>query len=127
MTDTRFAHHRLDAYHVALRLFVGVEELASGFPRGYADLRDQVRRSAAATVRHIAEGANRAHAADKAGRFLVAKGEVGECEACLTMAAMLKLGNLETVDQLRNDADRIAAMLTELVKRERRRTNPVRA
>ena len=57
-TASGFAHQRLDAYHVALELFAGVEDLASRFPRGHRDLRDQLRRAAAATVRHIAEGAN---------------------------------------------------------------------
>jgi four helix bundle protein len=120
-TASGFAHQRLDAYHVALELFTGVEDLASRFPRGHRDLRDQLRRAAAATVRHIAEGANRAHAADKAARFLIAKGEVGECDACLEMAAILKLGGPGALASLRLNADRVAAMLTGLVRRERRR------
>ena len=109
---------------MALELFAGVEDLASRFPRGQRDLRDQVRRAAAATVRHIAEGANRAHAADKAARFLVAKGEVGECDACLGMAAVLKLGPPDALASLRLSADRVAAMLTGLIRRERRRVEP---
>ena len=123
MTQSRFAHQRLDAYQLALRLFVGVERLCAGLPRGYADLRDQMRRSAAATVRHIAEGANRAHAADKAARFLVAKGEVGECDACLEMASALGLGSRLDISGLRSDANRIAAMLTGLARRERHRAS----
>ena len=54
-----FAHQRLDAYRVAVQLFRQIEEVTARFPRGHADLKDQMRRSAAATVRHIAEGANR--------------------------------------------------------------------
>ena len=119
--SARFGHQRLDAYHVAMHLFAGVEQLTSELPRGYADLRDQLRRAAAATVRHIAEGANRAHPADKASRFLIAKGEVGECEACLEMVAVLGLGSAGTLADLRTQADRVAAMLTGLVRRERGR------
>ena len=119
MTTSRFAHHRLDAYRVALDLFRGVETIAARFPRGHSDLRDQLRRSAAATVRHIAEGANRLHAADKAARFTVAKGEVGECDAVLEMAAILGLAPRPAVDRLRGFSDRVAAMLTGLVRRER--------
>jgi len=96
----------------------------SGLRRGYRDLRDQLRRAAAATVRHIAEGANRAHPADKAARFLVAKGEVGECDACLEMATILKLGGPDLLANLRLSADRVAAMPSGLVRRERRRTEP---
>ena len=69
----------------------------------------------------MAEGANRAHPADKAARFLVAKGEVGECDACLEMAAILGHGCPCALANLRLSADRIAAMLTGLVRRERRR------
>jgi four helix bundle protein len=120
-TASGFAHQRLDAYQVALELFARVEDLTSRFPRGHRDLRDQLRRAAAATVRHIAEGANRAHPADKAARFLIAKGEVGECDACLQMAEILKLGSPDALASLRSSADRVAAMLTGLVRRERHR------
>jgi len=122
--QSRFAHQRLDAYHVALRLFASVEEITAQFPRGHSDLRDQLRRAAGSTVRNIAEGANRAHPADKATRFLVAKGEVGECDACLEMASILELGSLDVLADLRLDADRVAAMLTGLARRERRRAEP---
>ena len=107
MTTSRFAHHRLDAYRVALDLFRGVEAIAARFPRGHADLRDQLRRSAAATVRHVAEGANRYHAADKAARFTVAKGEVGECDAVLEMARILGLAPRPVIDQLREQVQNV--------------------
>jgi hypothetical protein len=68
-------HQRLDAYRVAIDLFRGVEAVASRFPRGYADMKDQLRRATGAIVRNIAEGANRFHPADKMARFLVARGE----------------------------------------------------
>jgi len=95
-----------------------VEGFAHAMPRGFADLKDQLRRSAAATVRHIAEGAHRIHPRDKAARFVVAKGEVGECDAALAMAAV---AGLPRQDDLRKLADRIAAMLTGLIRRERAR------
>jgi len=117
----RFAHQRLDAYRVALELFRGVEGLAAGFSTGFAGLKDQLRRATAATVRNIAEGANRSHPRDKAARFLVARGEVGECNASLEMAALLGLGSLARIASLRGLADRVAAMLTGLVRRERGR------
>jgi len=72
-------------------------------------------------VRNIAEGANREHPADKATRFVVAKGEVGDCDACLEMASIVGLGCPEILADLRTDADRVAAMLTGLAQRERRR------
>ena len=68
---TRFSHERLDAYRVALRLVKDVEDLAREFPQGHTDNRDQVRRAAGATLRHIAEAAGRTHARDKAAHSLL--------------------------------------------------------
>ena len=119
MTQTnRFVHHRLDAYRVALELYRGVEEFASRLPRGHADLKDQVRRAAAATVRHIAEGANRMHPRDKAARFMLARAECGECDAVLEMAQVV---GLRLPIRLRQLSDRVAAMLLGLVRREQNR------
>jgi len=120
-TSERFAHRRLDAYHVALELFEGVEQLAASFPSGYADLKDQLRRSAAATVRHIAEGANRVLPRDKAARFSIARGEVGECDAALDMARIARLASRDRLGPLQARADRVAAMLHGLIRRENAR------
>jgi four helix bundle protein len=117
----RFVHHRLDAYRVALELFRGVEELVAGFSAGHADLKDQVRRAAAATVRHIAEGANRIHPRDKAARFMLARAECGECDAALEMAGVVGLAAPNRLHRLRGLADRVAAMLLGLIRRERGR------
>ena len=115
----RLAHHRLHVYHAALELFVGVEEFARSIPRGFADLKDQVRRASASAVLNIAEGANRSHPRDKAARFTVARGEVGECDAALEMAGLVGIGTPDQVARLRQLADRTAAMLTGLIRRQR--------
>ena len=79
-SHARFAHQRLDAYHLALELLSGVEALAARLPRGHAELKDQLRRAVGATVRNIAEGANRFHPKDKSARFIIARAECGECQ-----------------------------------------------
>jgi four helix bundle protein len=125
MTDSRFcsrfAHERLDAYRVALELFLGVEQMV--LPKGHADLRDQLRRATAATVRHIAEAANRTHPRDKAARFIVAQGECGECAAVLEMAEALRLAPVARLQGLRQLAGRVGAMLTGLIRRQRARAD----
>ncbi|MHC4959880.1 MAG: four helix bundle protein [Planctomycetota bacterium] len=118
---TRFAHQRLDVYHVAMQLRNGVESLARTFPRGHADLKDQMRRAASSVVRHIAEGANRIHPRDKAARFNIAQGECGECDAALDMAQHDGLGESEQIIELRNLADRVGAMLCGLMRRQMQR------
>jgi four helix bundle protein len=115
-TTSRFPHQRLVAYRVAMDLFLDVERLAAGLPRGHAELKDQVRRAAGAAVRNIAEGANRVHPRDKAARFIVALGEVGECEAALEMAQLLELAPWSKVDRMRRTANRVAALVHGLVR-----------
>jgi four helix bundle protein len=119
--ESAFAHQRLDAFEAATELTVGVERLAAGLRRGHADLKDQVRRAASATMRNIAEGANRWAPRDKAARFVIARGECGECDAALELLARLGLAQPGDVRRLRQLADRIAAMLTGLVHRQARR------
>ncbi|MDJ0521866.1 MAG: four helix bundle protein [Planctomycetota bacterium] len=118
-STTDFAHQRLDAFHAAMELTVGVERLSADLPRGHADLKDQVRRAASATMRNITEGANRWAARDKAARFVIARGECGECDAALEMIERLDMAAGHDVDALRRLADRVGAMLTGLIKRHR--------
>ncbi len=123
-TTTRFAHERLDAYRVALELVSGIEKLVAQFPRGHADLKDQVRRAAGSVVRNIAEGANRWSAKDKASRFVIAHGECGECHASLAIAHAFGLISDAEFQSLATLADRVAAMLSGLTQREMRRGSP---
>jgi four helix bundle protein len=120
-TSTGFAHQRLDAFHVAMDLTVGVERLAAGLPKGHADLKDQVRRAASATMRNIAEAANRWSARDKIARFQIARGECGECDAALEVILLLRLAPARPVRELRRLADRAGAMLTALIRRQKMR------
>ena len=124
-TDAGFAHLRLDAFHVAMELTVRVEQLVSSFRSGHADLKDQVRRAASATMRNIAEGANRWTPRDKVARFVIARGECGECDATLEMILRLGLAEAAQVRQLRQLTDRVGAMLTSLIHVQgRRATEP---
>ena len=127
MTDSPingFPHHRLDAYRVAQDLSARCIALTKRMPRGFADLRDQARRSALATVRHIAEGASRTSPADKSARFTVARGEVAELDATLESALRSSLVDAPEAQRLRVLADRVGAMLTGLIRRERARRAP---
>lgn len=118
---TGFAHQRLDAFHLSMELTLGAERLAARLPRGHADLKDQGRRAAAATTRNITEGANRYGPRDKAARFAIARGECAECDCALQMVGGLGLARPDTVRDLRTLADRVGAMLTGLIGRERGR------
>ena len=119
--DHGFAHQRLDVYRVALELVQGVARLTRALPTGTAELKDQLMRSALATVRHLAEGANRVSPADRRARFTVARGEVAEADATLETLALLEFAPLAEVGTLRDAAHRVGAMLGGLIRRETQR------
>ncbi len=121
---TPFAHERLDVYRVALRLFSDVEEIVRDIPAGHGDLLRQLRRCTASMVLNIAEGANRGHHKDKAARFLIARGECGECACALDLLHICGLASAAEVESLKETARRVAAMLTGLIRRERRLAEP---
>ncbi len=125
LLHSRFPHHRLHAYRDALALHQGVEAIARRFPVGHADLKDQLRRAAAATVRNIVEAASRYHPRDKAARYITARGECAECEVSLEMAEAILPDDAAELTRLERLADDVAAMLTGLVRcQERRMAGP---
>ena len=114
---TNFAHHRLDAYWVALELAMQAQALVEQVPRGYRKLADQLLRSGTAPVSLIGEGANRVHKGNKKLRFSEARGEAGESAATTETLGQLKLVDIQDAINLITTADRLCAMLTSLIKR----------
>lgn len=112
-----FAHHKLDAYRLALEFAVAVRALIARMPRGHAALADQLSRASIATVTNLAEGANRLGTGEKRQKFSIARGEVGEAAACVELAAALGLVPAAEAQAAIALADRIAAMLTRLIQR----------
>ena len=112
-----FPHHKLDAYTVSLELAVAARSLVSRMPRGNANLADQLTRASVSTVTNIAEGANRLGTGEKRQKFSIARGEVGECAACIELAAALGLVPSADAAVAMLLAGRVAAMLTRLIQR----------
>ena len=112
-----FPHQRLDAFHVARDFCVSVRQSLRHLPASRGGLRDQLERASLSTVLSIAEGANRRSRADKRHRFVIARGECGECAAALEIASALGLLPMNTANALRTTADRIGAMLAGLIRR----------
>jgi four helix bundle protein len=117
MTRFRFAHHRLDAYRVAVEMADRVDGLVARFPRGHARLADQLRRSAEAVVALTAEGANRYSAGQKRQRFTEARGECGEVAAHIERACRRRLVRQAEALAVLTLADRVCAMLSGLIRR----------
>ncbi len=112
-----FTHHRLEVYHVALRMAVLAKAVADRVPRGYRSYADHLKRSSGNTALLIGEGANRYSSGMKRQRYEEALGEAGEVAVVAEVVVTIGLvPEADTTDLMRH-ADRVCAMLTRLVKR----------
>ena len=116
-TGYAFAHHKLDAYRVAMEMAQLAKQLSARVPRGYRSFADQLKRAAGSTVLNIGEGANRYSAGHKRQRYSEARGECGEVAVAAELLATLGLVPQQDVEPLLAKADRVAAMLTRLIQR----------
>jgi four helix bundle protein len=113
MQPTRFAHHRLDAFHVALRALTAGDALVRKLPRGYGTLADQTRRALLGAYLNLTEAAAR-DGHDRRQRFRCARAECNEAAAAVEAASALGLVAPIEADAVLVDLDRLSAMLTRL-------------
>ncbi|NUP06412.1 MAG: four helix bundle protein [Polyangiaceae bacterium] len=110
---TRFPHHGLDAYEVALEALEKADSLAKKLPRGYGPLADQLRRASQSAFLQLSEGAART-GADRAQRLRCARAEACEAAACVEALGRLSLATNGEVAELLSLLGRLVAMLTKL-------------
>ena len=113
MHTTRFAHHRLDAFHVARTALVAGDALVRKLPRGYATLGDQMPRALLGAYLNLTEAAAR-DGNDRRQRFRCSRAECNEAAAAIEAAAALGLITEADAHAVLVDLDRLAAMLTRL-------------
>ena len=113
MQTTRFAHHRLDAFHVARSALVAGDALVRKLPRGYGPLGDQMRRALLGAYLQLTEAAAR-DGNDRRQRFRWARAEANEAAAAVEAAWALGLVGEAEVHAVLADLDRLTAMLTRL-------------
>ena len=113
MHTTRFAHHRLDAFHVAKSALVAGDALVRKLPRGYGPLGDQMRRALLGAYLNLTEAAAR-DGNDRRQRFRCARAECNEAAAAVEAACALQLIAEPDANAVLIDLDRLAAMLTKL-------------
>ena len=107
--------HRLDVYRCALQLYQRIGRMAAAFPRGEADLRGQMRRASRSVPFNIGEGVGKRGRA-RAAAYTVALGETKELIVALDCVEIDQLAPLDDIVAAQDLADRIAAMLTKLIR-----------
>ena len=107
--------HRLDVYRCALELYRQIGRMAAEFPRGEANLRSQMRRASRSVPFNIGEGVGKRGRA-RAAAYEVALGETKELIVALDCVEIDQLAPLDDIITAQDLADRIAAMLTKLIR-----------
>jgi four helix bundle protein len=108
------SHERLDVYQCAIQFLVLARRIVRNFPKGHADLADQLMRAARSTPLNIAEGAGKLTRAERTRYWTHARGSALETAACLDVAKVEEI----ITDQHFNDGkhllERIVSMLTKM-------------
>jgi four helix bundle protein len=107
--------HKLDVYRCALDLYRRVRRIVAKFPRGEADLRGQMRRASRSVPFNIGEGVGKRGRA-RAAAYEIALGEAKELIVALDCVEIDRLAPMDEVVAAQDLADRIAAMLTKLIR-----------
>jgi four helix bundle protein len=108
--------HRLDVYRCALQLYRLIGRIVAQFPRGEADLRGQMKRASRSLPFNIGEGVGKRGRA-RAAAYEIALGEAKELIVALDCVEVDQLAPIDLVIAGQDLADRIAAMLTKMIRR----------
>lgn len=114
-----FDHENLDVYQLALEFAARADQIIETLPRGRRYLADQLQRAALSIVLNIAEGAGRFSPGDKSSFYTRSRASATESAAVLDVCLKLKLITPATADDNKALLDRIARMLTKLIKSRR--------
>ena len=107
--------HKLDVYRCALELYRIIGAIIGQFPRGEADLRAQMRRASRSVPFNIGEGVGKRGRA-RAAAYEVALGEAKELIVALDCVEIDELACPRDINDAQHIADRVAAMLTRLIR-----------
>ena len=107
--------HQLDVYRCALDLYRRIARVVDAFPRGEADLRSQMRRASRSVPFNIGEGVGKRGRA-RAAAYEIALGETKELIVALDCVEIDGVAPMADVMAAPDLTDRIAAMLTKLIR-----------
>ena len=105
--------HKLDVYRLALELYRRVRKIVDQFPRGEAELASQMKRASRSVPFNIGEGVGKR---GKARAASIALGEDKELIVALDCVEIDRLAPSEEIVAAQEVADRIAAMLSNLIR-----------
>jgi four helix bundle protein len=107
---------RLDVYRAASDFLALAVRITSRMPRGYSDLRDQLRRASTSIPLNIAEASGKTGVADRANFHAIARGSALECAAILDVLRLLGGVAQDDLDDGKRLLSRVVAMLTRMCR-----------
>jgi len=108
------SHEKLDVYQRAIEFMAIAARTVESVPRGYGDLRSQLREAATSIPLNIAEGVGKHTEADQRKYFRCARGSAEECGAIFdTLEVMDEVPDAD-YSEAKELLERIVAMLTKL-------------
>ena len=110
------SHEKLDVYRVAVQFAALARRVVAGFPRGSADIADQLMRAARSSIPNIAEGAGKNTRAHRVRYLDDARGSAMECGACLDIAKLEEIVAEAQSVEGKTLLEREVAMLTNLIR-----------
>jgi four helix bundle protein len=111
-----FAFEKLLVYQRAVAFADAVCTITRELPRGYFFLGNQLSRASLSIAANIAEGNGRFTRPDRRNFFGIARGSVQECVPLLELALRQALIQPERHEQLKEELEEIARMLSGLIK-----------
>ena len=120
---TMISYERLEVYQLSLKCTQQCLEVLQDVPRGYAELRQQLRRAIISVSLNIAEGAGKTGLDSKKNFYDIAKGSAMESAAIIDILQMAKFIDAARHSELKELLHRIISMLSKLcLNLERRST-----
>lgn len=114
-----FNYEKLDVYRCSMEFLAAAFAQADKLPKGYANLSDQLKRSALSIPLNIAEGSAKSSPAERMRFYEIARASALETSAILNCCLTLKLADQIDLQAARTLVFRIVQMLSKLAPRSR--------
>ncbi len=114
----------LEAWKVGMNLVEEIYQLTTNFPQSEKyGLISQLRRASSSVVANIAEGFGRYSYAEKAQKYVIARGECTEVTAFVLVAIRVKYAKRKEVEHALQLADHVGKLLSGLIRSCRSRSS----
>jgi four helix bundle protein len=107
----------LEAWKVGLQLVEKIYQISAAFPpEEKYSLTSQIRSASNSILANIAEGFGRSTSADKASKYIIARGECSEVKAFILISQRLKFLSVSSSQDLFTLVDQTGRLISGLIK-----------